>query len=124
MPELTGHIVTPEGLINGSLRFGTNIESLSESTQADDRIILPGIIDCHIHGGGGGDVMDGIAGIRALARTHAQYGLTGFLATTVTADDASIERVLEAVSLVMQSRDQSESGCLGVLLVGRYLYDG
>ena len=43
MPELTGHIVTPEGLINGSLRFGTNIESLSESTQADDRIILPGM---------------------------------------------------------------------------------
>ena len=124
MPELTGHIVTPEGLINGSLRFGTNIESLSESTQADDRIILPGIIDCHIHGGGGGDVMDGIAGIRALARTHAQYGLTGFLATTVTADDASIERVLEAVSLVMQSRDQSEARCLGVHLEGPYLNEG
>jgi len=124
MPEITGHIVTPEGLIEGSIQFGEAIESLTELTQIDDRIILPGIIDCHIHGGGGGDVMDGIDGIRALARTHAQFGLTGFLATTVTADDASIERVLEAAQVVMQSRGQSEARCLGVHLEGPYLSEG
>ncbi|MEK9670076.1 MAG: amidohydrolase family protein [Gammaproteobacteria bacterium] len=124
MPEITGHIVTPEGLIKGSIEFGATIESLTELTQVDDRIILPGIIDCHIHGGGGGDVMDGVDGIRTLARTHAQYGLTGFLATTVTADDASIERVLEAAKVVMQSRGQSEARCLGVHLEGPYLSEG
>ena len=121
MPEITGHIVTPEGLIEGSIQFGAAIESLTELTEVDDRIILPGIIDCHIHGGGGGDVMDGVDGIRALARTHAQYGLTGFLATTVTADDAPIDGVLEAARVVMQSRGRSEARCLGVHLEGPYL---
>jgi N-acetylglucosamine-6-phosphate deacetylase len=124
MPELSGHIATPEGLIEGSVQFGTTIESVSELAQVDNRIILPGIIDCHIHGGGGGDVMDGIPGIRALARTHAEYGLTGFLATTVTADDASIERVLEAAQVVMQSRERYEARCLGVHLEGPFLSEG
>ena len=124
MPELSGHIATPEGLIEGTVQFGTTIELVSELAQVDDRIILPGIIDCHIHGGGGGDVMDGVTGIRTLARTHAEFGLTGFLATTVTADDASIERVLEAAQVVMQSRELCEARCLGVHLEGPFLSEG
>ena len=90
MPELSGHLVTPGGVLRGSIEFSSTIQSISESAQVDDRIVLPGIIDCHIHGGGGGDVMDGMAGIRQLARTHARYGLTAFLATTVTADVCKI----------------------------------
>ena len=106
MPELTGHLVTPDGVLRGSIEFDSTIQSLSKSAQVDDRIVLPGIIDCHIHGGGGGDVMDGMDGIRQLvARTHARYGPTAFLATTVTADDASIDQVIEATKVGMRNRD-------------------
>lgn len=124
MPELSGHLVTPGGVLRGSIEFSSTIQSISESAQVDDRIVLPGIIDFHIHGGGGGDVMDGMAGIRQLARTHARYGLTAFLATTVTADDASIDQVIEATKVVMDNRDHSEARCLGVHLEGPYLSEG
>ena len=93
MTELAGHIVTAKGVVEGCLQFNESIVSINEIASSDQRIILPGIIDCHIHGGGGGDVMEGLSGIRSLGRTHAQFGLTGFLATTVTADNASIEQV-------------------------------
>ena len=124
MPELSGYLVTPDGVLRGSIEFGSTIQFLSESAQVDDRIVLPGIIDCHIHGGGGGDVMDGMDGIRQLARTHARYGLTAFLATTVTADDASIDQVIEATKVVMHNRDHSEARCLGIHLEGPYLSEG
>ena len=124
MPEINGHMMTANGPMTGVLRFGDTIESLSESQGVDDRIILPGIIDCHIHGGGGGDVMDGMSGIRALARTHAQFGMTSFLATTVTAEDASIEQILDAAAEVMANREPQEARCLGVHLEGPYLSEG
>jgi len=124
MPEINGHLMTANGPMAGVLRFGDTIESLSESQGVDDRIILPGIIDCHIHGGGGGDVMDGMSGIRALARTHAQFGMTSFLATTVTADDASSEQVLDAAAEVLSNREPQEARCLGVHLEGPYLSEG
>ena len=73
MPEISGHMMTANGPMTGVLRFGDTIESLSDSQGVDDRIILPGIIDCHIHGGGGGDVMDGISGELNISRTAMQF---------------------------------------------------
>ena len=124
MTELTGRIVTANGLVEGCLQFDQSIVSINEIASSDQRIILPGMIDCHVHGGGGGDVMDGLPGIRSLGRTHAQFGLTGFLATTVTADYASIERVLDAATQVMDHREPADARCLGVHLEGPYLSDG
>ena len=124
MTELTGRIVTANGLVEGCLQFDQSIVSINEIASSDRRIILPGMIDCHVHGGGGGDVMDGLPGIRSLGRTHAQFGLTGFLATTVTADYASIERVLDAATQVMDHREPADARCLGVHLEGPYLSDG
>ena len=124
MTELTGRIVTANGLVEGCLQFDQSIVSINEIASSDQRIILPGMIDCHVHGGGGGDVMDGLPGIRSLGRTHAQFGLTGFLATTVTADYASIERVLDAATQVMDHREPTDARCLGVHLEGPYLSDG
>ena len=124
MTELKGRIVTANGLVEGCLQFDQLIVSINEIASSDQRIILPGMIDCHVHGGGGGDVMDGLPGIRSLGRTHAQFGLTGFLATTVTADYTSIERVLDAATQVMDHREPADARCLGVHLEGPYLSDG
>ena len=123
MTELVGHIVTANGLVEGCLRFNQSIISINEIASSDQRIIMPGMIDCHIHGGGGGDVMDGLSGIRSLGRTHGQFGLTGFLATTVTADSTSIDAVLDAATQVMEQREPTDARCLGVHLEGPYLSD-
>ncbi|HBX26408.1 MAG TPA: N-acetylglucosamine-6-phosphate deacetylase [Gammaproteobacteria bacterium] len=121
MNELVGQIVTANGVVEGCLQFNQTIVSINELASSDQRIILPGMIDCHIHGGGGGDVMDGLSGIRSLGRTHVKFGLTGFLATTVTADNASIEQVLDAAIQVMDNRMPADAKCLGVHLEGPYL---
>jgi N-acetylglucosamine-6-phosphate deacetylase len=44
-------------------------------------LILPGFIDLHVHGGGGGAAEGGRAGLRAMGRWLASRGVTGFLAS-------------------------------------------
>lgn len=49
--------------------------------------IIPGLIDLHIHGREGCDVMDGTAeSMDIISSSLAKHGVTGFLATTVTSD--------------------------------------
>lgn len=51
-----------------------------------DRFVLPGFIDEHLHGAGGADVMDpDPESLAIISRTLARYGVTTFLATTLTA---------------------------------------
>ena len=46
--------MTANGLVEGCLQFNQTIVSINEIASREQRIILPGMIDCHIHGGGGG----------------------------------------------------------------------
>ncbi len=69
-----------------------------ESLDLGDTRITPGLIDVHIHGREGHDVMDAdSAALQAISRSLARHGVTGFLATTVT---SSWERTLDALSAV------------------------
>jgi len=48
------------------------------------RILIPGLIDVHVHGAGGGDTSDGAAeALRTMSTTLARLGTTSFLATAV-----------------------------------------
>ena len=47
--------------------------------------------------------------------THARLRSDCIFATTVTADDASIDQVIEAAKVVMDNRDHWEARCLGVI---------
>ncbi len=82
--ELQGHIVTPDGVVPGVLGFGAAITGIEARAGVPDRFVLPGFVDVHVHGGGGGDAMDGPAGIAAMARLHLAHGTTTFLPTTIT----------------------------------------
>lgn len=121
MNTLEGHVVTCAGVVAARLQFTDRIVAIEPLASAPDQWILPGVLDWHNHGGGGGDVMDGEAGIRQLAETHARFGMTGFLATTVTAERGAIDRVLRAAARVMADRQTGEARCHGVHLEGPYL---
>jgi N-acetylglucosamine-6-phosphate deacetylase len=55
-----------------------------EALDAEGRLAVPGLIDLHLQGAGGSDVLDGTPeAMRTVARTCARHGVTGFLATTV-----------------------------------------
>lgn len=55
--------------------------------------IVPGMIDLHIHGRDGFDIMDGTdQAVDAISASLAKFGVTGFLGTTVTAKwDVTLE---------------------------------
>ena len=52
---------------------------------ARDALLLPGLVDIHVHGGAGRYVMEGTdESLGAIAVHLARHGVTGFLSTTVT----------------------------------------
>ena len=60
--------------------------------------LIPGLIDLHIHGREGCDVMDGkMESIHTISNSLSQYGVTGFLATTVT---STWDKTLQAFEVI------------------------
>jgi N-acetylglucosamine-6-phosphate deacetylase len=122
---LTGRVLTPSGWVPADVSFAAQIDAIAPRADApDDVLILPGCVDLHCHGGGGGDVMQGEAGIRTAARLHARTGTTSWLATTVTAPLAEIEHALRGIAAVMAAPGQGEARILGVHLEGPFINPG
>ncbi|GAA5513899.1 N-acetylgalactosamine-6-phosphate deacetylase [Deinococcus carri] len=89
--------------MSGEVSFGPTLEAVTPRPEAPaDVFILPGFVDTHVHGGGGGDTMDGPAGVRTLARLHARHGTTTLLPTTIT---HPWDRVLAALAGVREVMD-------------------
>ena len=91
-----GKILTPYRIIHGTVVVvGDKITEVVEGDidvpgavviDAQGQYISPGFIDMHVHGGGGYDFMDGNeTAFLKIAETHAQYGTTSMLPTTLTA---------------------------------------
>ncbi|GMA14309.1 N-acetylglucosamine-6-phosphate deacetylase [Deinococcus metallilatus] len=101
---LRGQLVLPGGVVPGELHFGRTLEAVMPQAEApQDVFILPGFVDTHVHGGGGGDTMDGPGGIRTLARLHARHGTTTLLPTTITNPWEKVLAALQAVREVMEA---------------------
>src|SRR5205085_11715299 len=63
------------------------------------RILAPGFIDLHVHGGGGAHFMSGDPEeCRRAARFHAGHGTTGLLATTLSAARDELEAAVGAIA--------------------------
>lgn len=91
-----------------------------------DAILTPGLIDIHIHGGAGHDVMEGSAdGLAAIERLLAKHGVTSYCPTTITApmDEtlASLEKLGEAVNRTKTGPQADRAQPLGVHLEGPFL---
>lgn len=106
--ELTGRFLLEAGLTDATVRFGKYIEEIRPaSALAGGPVIVPGFVDAHVHGGGGGDTMDGAAGVRTMARFHLSHGTTTIFPTTIT---NPLERVLAALEGVREVRALAEAG--------------
>lgn len=86
----------------------------------DDHYLIPGLIDLHIHGAAGFDVMDGKAeALNGICHSLAKEGVTGFLATTMTARDEKIAAVLKLIASLKP--DDQGAEILGVHLEGPFI---
>ena len=63
MTRLAGHLVLPDRVLPGTIGFDGSIGEIASSAAVPDRFVLPGFVDVLVHGGGGGDVIDGPTGI-------------------------------------------------------------
>ena len=88
-----------------------------------DHWIIPGMIDLHIHGTQGVDVMDANEhALSTLCKTLPEQGTTGFLATTMTMSVPAIESALKAVAdFVAAGKDQVGARILGIHLEGPFI---
>lgn len=112
MSELIqGIVVTERGVMPGAVRLEggiiTAVEPPGAAAGTPERFILPGFIDAHVHGGGGGDTMDGPDGVRTLAAFHLRHGTTTILPTTMT---NPWEAVMAALHGVAEVREQLRNG--------------
>jgi N-acetylglucosamine-6-phosphate deacetylase len=83
--------------------------------------LLPGFIDVHVHGGFGADFMDSNPEtLLTITRFHAAHGTTAMLATTMTAAQPEIDRVLAEVSSFM-GKPMPYAQLLGAHLEGPFI---
>lgn len=133
---LKGRIITPDGTLpggavlvegeriagvfaDGERSFGADVEVRDFGTA----FVSPGLIDVHLHGALGGDVMDADpASLRAMALHQSRNGVTGFVPATLT---ASLDDTARAAAVVREaSREAGPSQILGIHFEGPFLNAG
>lgn len=83
------------------------------------QFVTPGMIDLHIHGMMGADMMQGQQAVQTMGKALARHGVTGFLPTTVA---ASAQAVLAALEGAQQAQNAPEGAAvLGVHLEGPFI---
>ncbi|HEX6509023.1 MAG TPA: N-acetylglucosamine-6-phosphate deacetylase [Chloroflexota bacterium] len=114
-----GQVVVEDGLIQEIVTDGPHRQPTDDY---GDAYILPGLIDLHVHGIAGADIMDGTKeAVDRMARRFAAHGVTGFLATTVT---QSLDATRQAIAGILASMDEPQEGqarILGIHLEGPFL---
>ncbi|MBC7362775.1 MAG: N-acetylglucosamine-6-phosphate deacetylase [Candidatus Aminicenantes bacterium] len=82
--------------------------------------ISPGLIDVHLHGALGKEVMDGeVESLRQMASHQAACGVTGFFPTTLT---SSLEAMTAAIEAVKEAKKENlPSEILGIHLEGPFV---
>jgi N-acetylglucosamine-6-phosphate deacetylase len=88
-----------------------------------DYVLVPGMIDLHIHGAGGFDVMDATQeAITAIGTQLPKEGTTSFLATTMTQSEEAITNSLTNVTQYIKAMNTpGKAEVLGVHLEGPFI---
>lgn len=116
---IRGRVLTPDGIIDDGLvtvagaRIGEVAPAAGRAAgdMAEGRWIIPGLVDIHVHGGAGNDVMAGLSAIRRVARALAARGVTSFVPTAVS---APLEALLAfAADVAAARRDQAADRQIG-----------
>ncbi|MGY0694095.1 N-acetylglucosamine-6-phosphate deacetylase [Virgibacillus sp. FSP13] len=87
---------------------------------AQGHTLIPGMIDVHIHGAHGADMMDGtVESIIEVSKTCARTGCTSFLVTSVTSSTEDLIHMIQNVKKAIGS--ESGAKIEGIHLEGPYL---
>jgi N-acetylglucosamine-6-phosphate deacetylase len=133
-----GTVVTPSEIIDGGSvvieggRITDVIRKRPETTretrnatvlEAENRLVIPGMIDIHTHGLGGGSALDGAKeSMLKMSLSFPRYGVTGFLPTTVAEPRELLLSAARVVAEIIGS-DPAPDGAevLGMNLEGPFI---
>lgn len=130
---INGRVVTPGGIVGGNvvLKDGIIVDVEAAAAggavapgarviDAEGRYVAPGFIDIHVHGGGGFDFMDGEeSAFLGVADTHARYGTTSMLPTTLTGSGEELLDLLATYERVLP-KNRVGAQFLGLHIEGPY----
>lgn len=127
---INGQVITPSGIVAGSIFIedgkikcvgaGTTETVADTVIDAEGRYISPGFIDIHTHGAGGADFMDcSVEAFLTIAETHARYGTTALMPTTLT---VSMDDMLRSFDVYERASGKNKKGAkfVGLHLEGPY----
>lgn len=124
-----GSIVTSEGLKLIDLLFqddkiiemGHHLTGYDQVIEATDCFVIPGMIDIHVHGGGGHDFME--ASLEAFEKAtdfHLKNGATSIVPTAISASKEAIDHFLMAYKTALNT-PSIQARLIGAHLEGPYL---
>lgn len=117
-----GRFLTSNGWLSGRCAHDSRVHKLEADASVDSSVgYLPAPVDLHIHGGGGFDVMQGDDALRGMLCSLATTGTGAALATSVTADTATISEFIASAQRVMADPPTGGATLLGVHLEGPFI---
>lgn len=126
---ITGARVVSDGTVveNGWVRFAAGRIAATgagappahdgEVLDAAGRVLTPGFVDVHVHGGGGGDASEGPEGVARMLSAHRAHGTTRTALSLVSAPIAALSAALATLAPVVRA----DPLLLGVHLEGPFL---
>jgi N-acetylglucosamine-6-phosphate deacetylase len=113
-------IVIEDGKIRSVLQSIDGVPDTVEVIDAGARCVIPGLIEVHLQGAGGADVLDGTEeSLSAIAKALARTGVTSYLGTTVVKPMDGNRHLLVAREAVM--KDLGGASLLGIHLEGPFI---
>jgi len=88
----------------------------AKAIDASGKIVAPGFVDIHVHGGKGRDIMDAsYEAVKDIAKFVVSHGTTSFVPTTISAPHSDLLRAVKAMKTV------TEKGTYGAAVLGAHL---
>jgi N-acetylglucosamine-6-phosphate deacetylase len=121
-------IITGEHIAAAGPRAAIPPPAAAELYNAPAMSLAPALLDLHIHGAGGHDVMEATPeALAAITQAVARHGTAAILATTVTASPDATCRSLEGIAGYIRSAANTAAGrarILGIHLEGPFISHG
>jgi N-acetylglucosamine-6-phosphate deacetylase len=115
-------IMIEDQRIQSILAFDKNLDknSVDFIIEGNSGLLIPGMIDVHIHGANNYDMMDGTTeSIQEVSKKCAKTGCTGFLVTSVSSSLDDLISMIQSVKKVIGNEEGAK--ILGIHLEGPYL---
>ncbi|AGR41126.1 N-acetylglucosamine-6-phosphate deacetylase [Spiroplasma taiwanense] len=107
---------------NEIIKSINNGETDLDGINANLNWLVPGFIDCHVHGGYGVDFETGtIEGYKKFAKLVAQEGITSYVQGSVTNSKKNNHKYFTEFKKFMKDQEKLSSKCLGCHLEGPFI---